>query len=286
MDLQPGHIEAFNRDGVVIIRKFLSEAELEVMQDVCAPERDLGPLQTEVRDGDTQTYKVAIWTNLDASLFGKLPRIPRVVRGAEALLGEPVYHWHSKLLRKQPGDGQVGIHQDFATWYEDGCLAPRMLTCTIAVNRSDRENGCLWFVKGSHRMARIHRVRLGVSSDTHAPEPTRVAEITRRGGVVYGELDPGDAIFFHCMTLHASDANRSQRPRSVVHLSYNAVSNQPIPSPGQTHHHFHPLDLVADDFLVRGDYVGVYGAGTFHVKETEEDPAAGIFYRQRDQDVG
>lgn len=283
--LTSDQIETFQRDGVVVVKGLLSPVELEQLQLTCAPERDLGALQTEVRDGPERSYKVAIWTELDDSLFGKLPRLPRVVRGAEALLGEPVYHWHSKLLRKLPGDGSVGIHQDYATWYEDGCLAPTMLTCTIALHRNDRANGCLSFVPGSHKMARIHRVRLGETSDTHAPEPRRVAEILRRRGQIFGELEPGDAIFFHCMTLHASEPNRSQSARTVVHLSYNAVSNQPIPQSGQTHHRYRPLELVADDYLARGDYAGVFKPGTFHAKETEADPAAGIFYRQSDQDV-
>lgn len=282
--LSAEQLAAFERDGMVIVRGLFAPDELEVLRATCDPARDLSELQTEVRDG-ARTYKVAIWTRLDESLFGKLPRVPRVVRAAEALLGEPVYHWHSKLLRKLPGDGGVGIHQDYATWYEDGCLGPQMLTCTVAIHRNDRANGCVAFVPGSHKLARIHRVRLGETSDTHGPEPARVAEILRRRGQIHGELEPGDALFFHCMTLHASGPNLSATPRTVVHLSYNAVSNQPIPRPGQAHHRYRPLALVADDYLRARDYSAVYEADTFHARETEDDPAAGIFYRQRDQDV-
>ncbi|MGB1015976.1 MAG: phytanoyl-CoA dioxygenase family protein, partial [Nannocystaceae bacterium] len=114
------HVEQFNRDGFVVVKGLLSSPEYEVLQSFCTSGSDLGKLQTKVRDTGTRTYKVAIWTTLDGSLFGKLPRLPRVVFGIQQLLGEPVYHWHSKVLRKQPGDGSVGIHQDYATWYEDG----------------------------------------------------------------------------------------------------------------------------------------------------------------------
>lgn len=283
--LRPQHADAFQRDGFVIVRSILSPRELEAMQSACAPSQDLSVLQTEVRDGRDRTYKVAIWTHLDESLFGKLPRMPRIVRSAETLLGSPVYHWHSKLLRKQPGDGGVGIHQDFATWYEDGCLAPTMLTCTLAIHPNDRDNGCLSFVPGSHKMARIHRVRLGETSDTHGPEPKRVAALIERYGLVYGELEAGDAIFFHCMTLHGSEPNHSQRPRTVVHCSYNAVHNQPIERSGQEHHRYRPLELVSDDFLATRDYSSVISSDTFHASEREDNPGAGIFYRQSDHDV-
>ncbi|MGB1017361.1 MAG: phytanoyl-CoA dioxygenase family protein, partial [Nannocystaceae bacterium] len=114
------HVEQFHSDGFVVVKGLLSSTEYDVLQKFCTGERGLGELQTEVRDTGARTYKVAIWTTLDGTLFGKLPRLPRVVFAAQQLLGEPVYHWHSKVLRKQPGDGSVGIHQDYATWYEDG----------------------------------------------------------------------------------------------------------------------------------------------------------------------
>ena len=276
-------IQRFHRDGLVIVPGLFSADELEPLRSLTREQ--LLAIQTQVRaDGDL-TYKVAIWTNLDDSLIGKLPRIPRVVRAVEALLGCQCYHWHSKLLRKQPGDAAVGIHQDFATWYEDGCLSPRMLTCTIAIDDNDRANGCVYFVPGSHRMARFHRVRLGDTIDTHGPDPRRVEAAVARGGLVYGELRTGDALFFHCNTLHGSEANNSERPRTVVHCSYNAVDNQPVPMPHQDHHRYRPLVQVADDFLDRRQYDAIFGDRTFHRPETLDDVGAGIFYRKADSDV-
>ncbi|MGB1017191.1 MAG: phytanoyl-CoA dioxygenase family protein, partial [Nannocystaceae bacterium] len=136
-----------------------------------------------------------------------------------------------------------------------------------------------------HKMARLHRVRLGKTSDTHGPDPARVDEIVRRNGIVYSELEPGDGLFFHCMTLHGSEANLSDRTRTVIHCSYNAVANQPIPQPGQAHHRYQPLEVVEDDFLATRNYTELYRPRTFHSPESENDPGAGIFYRQSDQDV-
>lgn len=276
-------IARFHRDGIIIVRGVFDLDELEPIRNLTRAQ--LEAVQTFVRDGGGRTYKVAIWTNLDDSLLGKLPRIPRVVNAVEALLGETCYHWHSKLLRKQPDDGAVGIHQDYATWYEDGCLAPNMLTCTIAIDANSRENGCVYFVPGSHKMARFHRVRLGDTIDTHGPDPARVQRVVERHGLVYPELQPGDCLFFHCNMLHGSEPNRSDRARTVVHCSYNSESNQPIALPGQDHHRYHPLVQVSDSYLRERDFGAIFHADTLHQRETDDSAGAGIFFRNSDSDV-
>jgi hypothetical protein len=177
------------------------------------------------------------------------------------------------------------MHQDYATWYEDGCLFPYLLTCTIAIDQNDRENGCLQLVPGSHLMARIHRVRLGNTIDTHGPDPLRVEKAVEKLGITYCELEPGDALLFHCNTLHRSDANNSGRPRTVLHCSYNAVANQPIFLKGQEHHRYRPLKKLPDNVIKAGQYTSPFSKQTFHPRETEDDPGFGIFFRKADNDV-
>lgn len=277
------HRARFQRDGFVIVKGLFKRDEIEPIRALTTEQ--LKTIQTHIRDGADKTYKVAIWTNLDESLLGRLPRMPRIVDAVEMLLGTSCYHWHSKLLRKQPGDGAVGIHQDYATWYEDGCLFPYLLTCSIAIDRNDRDNGCVYFVPGSHKMSRIHRVRLGDTIDTHGPDPARVQLAVDRFGIVYGELDPGDALFFHCNTLHGSETNGSERARTVIHCSFNAESNRPVLGEGQEHHRYRRLQRSTDSFIAERDYSAVFFRDTFHRPETDNDAGAGIFYRKSDKDV-
>jgi hypothetical protein len=62
------------------------------------------------------------------------------------------------------------------------------------------------------------------------------------------EMAPGDAVFFHANTLHASGANSSDRPRTLLHCSYNAIANAPYIA-GQEHHAFRPLEVLPDTAL-------------------------------------
>ncbi len=69
----------------------------------------------------------------------------------EALIGEEVYHYNSKLNAKEPFEGGAWEwHQDYGYWYASGCLFPRMATCFMALDPSTRENACLEVLKCSH----------------------------------------------------------------------------------------------------------------------------------------
>ena len=79
-------------------------------------------------------------------------------------------------------------------------------------------------------------------------DPERVAEACRHLELIYCELEPGDALFFHCNVLHRSDQNRSDNPRWSMVCCYNAARNNPY---RESHHPcYTPLKKV-DDRAIR-----------------------------------
>ena len=143
----------------------------------------------------------------------------------EEFLEDEVYHYHSKVIWKKPGDGGFDWHQDYGYWYHNACLYPDMASCFIMLDKANKENGCLKVLKGSHRVGRISHAR----SDT--PEQTadneRIRELEKRHESVYIEAEPGDALFFHANLLHSSDANKSQNSRRTLIVCFNTKSNNP-----------------------------------------------------------
>jgi len=93
----------------------------------------------------------------------------------------------------------------------------------VALDRSDRGNGCLQFLTGSHLMGRADHVQLTREQNCIHPDVVGAAE--QRLEREYAELDPGDAVFFHCNTFHRSDQNRSARRRWTLIICYNRVDN-------------------------------------------------------------
>jgi ectoine hydroxylase-related dioxygenase (phytanoyl-CoA dioxygenase family) len=62
--------------------------------------------------------------------------------------------------------------------------------------------------------------------------------------LVYVEMEPGDALFFHCNLLHRSDQNRSPNPRWSLICCYNAARNNPYKE--SNHPRYTPIKKVPD----------------------------------------
>ncbi len=258
--LTPAEIAAFARDGYLFRRGFFAADELEPLARATHEDPEIDGALAAVADSHGNPQEVISWTELGEDLMGVLPRLARLVGAAEALLGGPVYHWHSKLSMKRPGSaGRWDWHQDYGYWYEEGCLTPDLLTCMVAVDPSTRANGCVQLVRGSHRLGRLDHARVGEASGV---EPERLVQILKSHETVHAELAPGDAAFFHSNTLHASGPNNSAGPRTLVHFSYNRTNNSPY-KPGQERHYYRPLAVLPDDTLRRRRYASIFTGQEF-----------------------
>ncbi len=141
--------------------------------------------------------------------------------------------------------GAWAWHQDYGYWYHNGCLYPLMASVSIAVDPATRENGCMQILKSSHHMGRVDHQLVGGQTGADLEVVNAACE---RLELVYCELEPGDALFFHCNVLHRSDQNRSADPRWSLICCYNAARNDPFKD---SHHpRYSPLAKVADSAIV------------------------------------
>lgn len=65
-------------------------------------------------------------------------------------------------------------------------------------------------------MGRIEHTRVGGQTGA---DTARVNEAMKVQELVYVELQPGDAVYFHCNLLHKSDQNHSDIPRYAFLVS-------------------------------------------------------------------
>lgn len=124
------------------------------------------------------------------------------------LLGAPPLLTTDQIFMKPPHFGSAKpYHQD--NYYFQCQPADRVITAWVALDDADGENGCLRYIDGSHRGGMLPHDKVPRVHHTFVPPPELVdlskesLALVRKGGVVV----------HHCMTLHTSHRNDSDRWR-------------------------------------------------------------------------
>ena len=240
-------LKEFEENGYIFIPDFLDKEETDLLFAAAKSDPQLMSNAFDIADTQGGKSRLTGWSHPGDDIYGMVARVPRVVDRMEAFLGGEVYHYNSKMMLKEPRVGGAWEwHQDYGYWYQNGCLYPFMASCMIALDRATKENGCLQVLKGSHQMGRVEHGRFGGQTGA---DPERVNEALKRLELVYCEMEPGTALFFHANLLHMSAQNRSENPRWSFICSYNAARNDPYKeshTPGYT-----PLTKVDEGAILR-----------------------------------
>jgi ectoine hydroxylase-related dioxygenase (phytanoyl-CoA dioxygenase family) len=241
--LNAQQIADYRRAGYVMVRSLFDAEEIDLLRRAAKEDKQLDDHAFGKADGEGGQVRLSLWNHPGAGIYGMIARCRRIVDSAEALLEGEVYHYHSKMIMKDPKIGGAWTwHQDYGYWYQNGVLFPLLCSASIAVDRATRENGCLQVIPGSHLMGRIDHT---LSGDQAGADMERVEKLLERTEPVYCEMEPGDALFFHCNLLHRSDRNRSDEPRWSMICCYNAARNDPYKD---SHHpRYTPLSKVEDE---------------------------------------
>ncbi len=238
-------IATYHRHGYVLARRMFDQAEITLLRRAAVTDRELDRQSFGRADGEGGTVRLSLWNHPGENIYGMFARCRRIVDSAEKILEGEVYHYHSKMILKDPEIGGAWAwHQDYGYWYHFGVLFPLLTSVTIAVDPATRENGCLQVLKGSHHMGRLEHVLTG---DQAGADMERVEEAHKRLELVYCEMEAGDAMFFHCNLLHRSDQNHSDKPRWSLICCYNAARNDPYKE--AQHPRYTPLEKVDDDAI-------------------------------------
>ncbi len=238
----PEELARYHENGYLLVPRLFDDEEMQILLTYAKSDQALVAGATGRKDATGQVTKLTLWNEAGDDLYGMFSRSPRIVDRMEQILGGEVYHYHTKMMLKEPRVGGAWEwHQDYGYWYHNGCLYPLLASCLIAVDKATHSNGCLQVLKGSHHMGRIEH---GKSGDQTGAEMEIVNAALERLDLVYVEANPGDALFFHCNLLHRSDQNTSPDPRWSLICCYNAARNDPYKE--SRHPRYTPLSKVAN----------------------------------------
>jgi ectoine hydroxylase len=261
MRLTAGQLDAYQRDGFIILEGLFSPPEAAAMKAELAriQQVDTDHLVREKSGVAKTIYRVHEADSPTASpVFHALSRAPRMLGPARDLLqDEALYIHHTKCNLKTAIDGSVWAwHQDYGTWKRDGMPEARPTTALVMLDEPTEMGGCLYFIPGSHKEGNLEpRFDDATGYKFFVVPKEQLVEIMGRSPEpvpITGK--PGTVVFFHCNILHASGHNLSRHDRWAVYVVYNPVTNacKPVanPRPGYVRStNTRPLAVGTDDIL-------------------------------------
>ena len=224
--LTPAQIDAYHKDGYVIVKNFCSQSEVDKMYSTALEDNAMAKNALDLNDQTGKKTKLSLWFTPGNDIFGYLTRSEKMVNGVAQLLDSnaPVCHFHSKLMQKEPKVGGAWEwHQDYGYWYKNQFMFPdQLISVMVALTPANKQNGCIQVIKGSHKLGRVNH---GFAGEQVGADQVMVDNALKTMDLVYVEIEPGDALFFHSNLLHRSEANLSDSPRWSIISCYSSQSN-------------------------------------------------------------
>lgn len=241
---------AFEADGYIIVPQFFSGEQIEILHEMALADTAMGASSQRL-DAEGVASKVLMSNDISDNVYSAFAANERIVAAAEQLMSDEVYHFHHKMMLKEARVGGAWEwHQDYGYWYENQhVMFPDMISVAIAVDRANRENGCLQVLRGSHKCGRIGHGTVGDQSGADMERVQALIDFYNLQ-VVYAELEPGDGLFFHCNLLHRSDRNRSENARWTLICCYNTKHNDKYQTLGPEHPAYSPLARLPDSRIL------------------------------------
>jgi len=207
-------LEVFKKNGYLIIKDILTDQGLQVIRDQCmkawnAEKDSFDPSKSWLQNSLLVNIHHQSASVKDYYFEGPLVNI------AGQLIGRNIKCATSQLTFKMRGNTKpFGWHQDNGY----GELEPyNALTTLTALDDTDRNNGCLWLIPGSHEQGQI---RVHQTEEQKLKKSEIIVDADERKAIPM-EMKAGDVLLFNCWMLHKSDGNYSaDRDRRILFLRY------------------------------------------------------------------
>lgn len=262
-------IEQFNDQGYLLIKGFFTKEETDKLYREATADDAMKKNALDLNDQGGRKTRLSLWFTPGNDVFGYMTRSSRMVDGVGCLLGTgaPVCHFHSKLMQKEPKVGGAWEwHQDYGYWYKNQFMFPdQLISVMIALTPANKENGCLQVIKGSHKLGRVNH---GFAGEQVGADMVMVNNALKTMDLIYCELQPGDALFFHSNLLHRSEANLSDYPRWSIISCYSLQTNLAYNETSTSWNT--PVEVVPDEAILEWES-GSFAENDFLKKEN--DPA-------------
>ena len=222
-------IQSYQTNGFIVIENFLSPEELEHWsQSVNRAVENRAGIKIpgkNIRIGDSDGI------NEDSDYFGKvfdqllnlwqtdddvkkLMIDERIGKMASQLSGaDGIRIWHDQALIKRPWANPTAWHLDTPFWsFSDR----RAISIWVALDDATLENGCLFFIPGSHQVTNFDKITIGRNMDGVFDVYPQLKKIKSAAAPM-----KAGSCSFHCgLTVHGANANMTNGFRRAMTCAY------------------------------------------------------------------
>ena len=225
IELSQDDIASFDRDGFVILRNVLTDAEIDAARARFEPLFS-GKFQTGLypdewnwrmgRDREDLTRQICNGWKSDLTVAGIVlaadvgRACAKLRRWPGARIGQDNVIW------KPPGTKPLGFHQDDS--YNDWIVPGEMNTCWITLDDTKAYQGTIEYVKGSHKWPIAPPIQQfhAPTDPLHDLYPAAKAAGVSDYEIVPIEVPAGSCVIHHGRTWHGSRDNKGDKPRRSV----------------------------------------------------------------------
>ena len=151
------------------------------------------------------------------SWLNDLVRLENIVDAVEDLYGQNLLCWTSNFFIKEAKDpSYVSWHQDSTYW---GLSKPDVVTAWVALSESDKSNGAMEVIPGTHMLDQIPHKDTFAKNNALTRGQEIAVEVDRTKAVAI-ELQPGEMSLHHVRIIHGSPANSSSKRRIGFAIRY------------------------------------------------------------------
>ncbi len=216
-------VEQYQRDGFVHVPGFLSGDELtelkSAVQDAVAAmgRRKVAGSELNWESGDSYydrvfTQRLNLWRiSPTVKQYMLSPELGKLLCRMSGTRG--MRCWHDQALIKQPFANPTAWHLDNPYW---SFHSQQSISIWIAMEDATFHNGCMWFIPGTHKLARFDNVGIGQNMGDLFGLYPEMAKIDS----VPVPMKAGDCSFHNGLTAHGAGANMTRGTRMAMTCAY------------------------------------------------------------------
>ncbi|WP_274361266.1 phytanoyl-CoA dioxygenase family protein [Paenibacillus thermotolerans] len=149
----------------------------------------------------------------------------------EDVIGPNIVLWSSHFICKDPYVGRITPwHEDSAYWNGRFSRYDKIVTIWLALDRSNKENGCMRVIPGTHRNGFSDYEAVDKTVNTFHAQVKNIDE----SQAVYFELERGECSLHDSRIIHGATANTSPYRRCGYTMRYISADTKvnPEKNPG------------------------------------------------------